>query len=116
MPDIQHNHTFAVNESYVDCTDCVKTLAFIDDCTFSISDEDSKSLSEQLTVQYNRISEYMASNGLSINDDKLYLIVFTNKRKEEERNNVFVQVGPNKITPSKTEKLLLGQDLLSVLQ
>ena len=85
VPDLPHNHTVAVSESNVDCNNCGNIVAFIDDCTYSIAAEDSKSLSEQLTVQYNRISEYMASNGLSINDDKLHLIVFTNKGKEEER-------------------------------
>ena len=51
------------------------------DGTYSFGCSDPAELSNTLTEQYNKISKYMVSNKLVINDDKTHLVVMTKQGK-----------------------------------
>ena len=53
---------------------------FADDATLSKSAKNPEDLSISLGQKYSRISEYLTSNKLKINDDKTHMIVMTSGR------------------------------------
>ena len=81
-------------------------MAYIDDCTYSKSDTNTVTLSNTLTQQYLRISDYMAANRLVINGDKTHLLTFSNKARVADRAMVVVQADQHQILPSRSEVLL----------
>ena len=116
VPDLAHTHPVSICESRREDCDgsCGDTVAFIDDCTYSIAKRNPKELSESLSSQYVEISKYMSSNRLVLNDDKTHVVVFCKKALKEERKEVEIEAGDHVIKPSETEKLLgvnLSQDL-----
>ena len=92
IPDLPHEHPVSIADSPARCKDCGNTVAFMDDCTYSVAAKDPVTLSQKLTDQYNVISKYMASNGLVINASKTHLIVFCNKSLSEKRAYVTVKL------------------------
>ena len=81
-------------------------VSFIDDNTYSVAKEDAQELSQVLTDNYEKISDYMMANRLVINDKKTHLMVFCKKSLINERINVSFKAGEHVIVSSKTEKLL----------
>ena len=84
------------------------TVCYVDDCTYSHGDRDPATLSETLSDQYKRISNYMAANKLVINADKTHLVVMGTKSTSARRAEVLLQAGEQAISPTRTEKLLGG--------
>ena len=108
IPDLVHHHPIPAQEYLPYCTQCGSTVCYVDDCTFSHGNKDPQELSEELNVQYKRISEYMTANKLVINDDKTQLVVVAHRNASQSRNQVSLQAGQHLITPSSTAKLLGG--------
>jgi len=79
IPDLVHDHPFGIYiDKKEDCKDvCGETVAFMDDCTLSVSFKDANELSNILEEEYKKISENMNANNLVLNDDKMHLIVAT---------------------------------------
>ena len=80
----------------------------MDDCTFSHGNRDPQQLSQELTQQYKKISEYMTSNKLVINDDKTQLVVVAPEQAGALRAQIVLQAGEHPVTPAPTAKLLGG--------
>ena len=117
MFDRDHSFTFydtdieegdCENGTATGCAECGDTVAFIDDCTYTVSRDTPVQLSEKLSAQYKLISSYMSSNRLVINDEKTHVLVFSKKSRISEREEVKLKAGLHEITPLKTEKLLGG--------
>ena len=106
IPDLVHEHPVSITKPSTYCQPCGSTVAYMDDCTYSVGCQSATELTEKLNKQYEIISDYMAANKLVINDNKLHLVVFCKKNMEEERKHVFIKAGAYKVTPTKTEKLL----------
>ena len=90
------------------CPQCGSTVCYVDDCTYSYAAKDPALLSTTLSVQYQRISNYMASNKLIINAEKTHLIVVGTKNTAARRDEVSLQAGSHLIRPTRYEKLLGG--------
>ena len=56
------------------CKDCGGLTTFVDDSTYQVSASNTDDLSEKLTSQYRKLSDYMGDTGLVINYDKTHLI------------------------------------------
>ena len=81
----------------------------VDDGTYSVGHTDPAILSQKLSDQYEKISDYMAGNKLVINGDKTHLVVMGTKHTAAHRDEVKLEAGPHTILPSTTEKLLGGR-------
>ena len=81
-------------------------MSYIDDNSYSVARNDPKELTDTLNNQYQRISDYMTSNRLCINDEKTHLVVFCKKSISHLRDEVTLKAGCLDIEPSKSEKLL----------
>ena len=103
IPELVHDHQLGQP-----CDDCGCTVCYVDDTTYSYGDTDPTSLSENLTQQYKKISNYMAANNLVINADKTHLVVMGTKHTAARRDEVTLQADQHVIQPSVTEKLLGG--------
>ena len=101
IPDLVHHHPVSVCQPNTRCRQCGNMVSYADDNTYCVSRGNPQELSEELTEKYMKISEYMASNRLVINDQKTHLLVFSDSRDE-----VSIKAGTNEIQDSKTEKLL----------
>ena len=88
------------------CCECGGSVAYINDNTVSVARQTPAELSESLTTQYQRISEYMAANGLVINNLKTHLLVFSKRSLNDSKMDVKIHAGNHIVTPSDTEKLL----------
>ena len=108
IPDLVHSHPvdYQVPQPY--CSECGSTVCYVDDCTYSLGGSDPAALSESLSIQYHRISEYMAANKLVINAEKTHLIVMGTKATAGNRCEVALQAGDHTIRPTHSEKLLGG--------
>ena len=80
----------------------------MDDVTYSHGCSDPVELSSTLTSQYNKISKYMVSNKLVINDGKTHFLVMAKKGQGAARETVALQAGAHSIQPVQTVKLLGG--------
>ena len=108
IPDLVHHHPISAQEPLPYCTQCGSTVCYVDDCTFSHGNKDPQELSVELSLQYNRISEYMTANKLVINDEKTQLVVLAPRNASQTRDQVRLQAGRHQITPSSVAKLLGG--------
>ena len=108
IPDLVQDHPvdYQAPQSY--CPECGSTVCYVDDCTYSHGDKDPAILSETLSAQYKKISNYMAANKLVINADKEHLVVMGTKATAARRAEVVLQAGEHAISPTRTEKLLGG--------
>ena len=113
LPEVVHGHDGAVERDQgaqcnynLHCKDCGGLTAFVDDSTYQVSASNPDDLSEKLTYQYRKLSDYMGDTGLVINDDKTHLIVMGSRKDENRRKEVKVETGTVTITPVPTEKLL----------
>ena len=108
IPDIAHTHPVSIQEPQSYCSHCGSTVCYVDDCTFSHGNRDPQQLSHELTLQYKKISEYMAANKLVINGEKTQLVVVAPKQAGALRAQVVLQAGNYPVTPAPTAKLLGG--------
>ena len=106
VPQLVHKHSIAVNDPQPYCTSCGSTVCYVDDCTFSYGSRDPQQLSDELNLQYKKISEYMIANKLVINDEKTQLVVVASRQTRDLVGQVRLQAGDHPITPSSTAKLL----------
>ena len=88
IPDLVHNHPISVQEPLPYCSQCGNTVCYVDDCTFSHGDKDPQELFSQLNLQYGRISAYMTTNKLVINDAKTQLVVIAPRPANHLRDQV----------------------------
>ena len=82
---------------------------YADDTTLTCVNADHSKLSERLTLQYDRISEFMLDNRLKLNQDKTHLIVITtqnNRQRSQSANLVQIRTDMGNIKPTQTQKLL----------
>ena len=77
IPDLVHTHPVSVQEPLPYCSHCGSTVCYVDDCTFSHGNREPQHISHELTLQYKKISEYMISNKLVINDEKTQITGYT---------------------------------------
>ena len=108
IPDLVHDHPVDYLEPQSYCPECGSTVCYVDDCTYSHGDKDPAILSDTLSAQYKKISNYMAANKLVINADKTHLVVMGTKATAARRDEVELQAGEHTIRPTRTEKLLGG--------
>ena len=108
IPDLVHDHPVDYQAPQPYCPQCGSTVCYVDDCTYSHGDKDPAILSETLSAQYKKISNYMAANKLVINADKTHLVVMGTRATAARRAEVVLQAGDHAITQSRTEKLLGG--------
>ena len=112
LPEVVHGHDAEEDDQGVQCDynlhceDCGGLTAFVDDSTFQVAASNPEDLSEKLTSQYRKLSDYMGDTGLVINDDKTHLIVMGTRKDTNRRKEVKVETGTVTITPVATEKLL----------
>ena len=106
IPDLVHDHAVDFQVQQSSCKPCGGTVCYVDDSTYSVSSKDPAALTNTLSQQYSKISNYMAANRLVINADKTHLVVMGNKAIGARRQEVSVQAGQHVIKPSKTERLL----------
>ena len=88
IPALVHNHPISVQEPLPYCSQCGNTVCYVDDCTFSHGDKDPQELFSQLNLQYGRISAYMTTNKLVINDAKTQLVVIAPRPANHLRDQV----------------------------
>ena len=108
IPDLVHDHPVDQQTALTHCPQCGSTVCYVDDCTYSYAAKDPALLSRTLSDQYKRISDYMASNRLVINDDKTHLVVLGTRATAVRRDEVILQAGNHLVRPSRSEKLLGG--------
>ena len=106
IPDLCHSHPVSVSSPATGCVQCGSTVSYIDDNSYSVGCENAEELTEKLTEEYQRISDYMASNRLVINDSKIKLVVFGNKQIGNQRDDVTIKAGAHTIKPVASHKLL----------
>ena len=109
IPDLVHDHPVSYQNPEPVCEHCGSTVCYVDDGTYSVGHTDPAILSQKLSDQYEKISEYMAGNKLVINGDKTHLVVMGTKHTAAHRDEVKLEAGPHTILPSTTEKLLGGR-------
>ena len=80
VPELVHDHPVHHNQPQNSCSDCGVTVCYVDDATYSVGHSCPAVLSDNLTKQYDIISDYMAANKLVINDDKTHLVVMVPKK------------------------------------
>ena len=106
IPHLVHHHPVDYLSPSPHCSRCGSTVSYVDDSTYSHGESDPGVLSNMLSEQYDRISEYMSANKLVINGEKTHLVVMGTKRTAARRQEVSINAGGHTITPSRTEKLL----------
>ena len=106
VPDLVHQHPVTVCLPHTRCHQCGSTVSYIDDNSFSVSRPSPEELSQVLTEQYTKISDYMSSHRLVINDTKTHLMVLGKRSIEDERYKVTLKAGEHVVVQSKTEKLV----------
>ena len=114
LPEVVHGHpgvpvhepsTKQANYN-MSCAGCGGLCCYVDDSTFTFSSSDPNKLSETLSRQYTKLSEYLGNNKLVINDDKTHLIVMSTPRHKERRKLVRIDTGTVIVRPQESEKLL----------
>ena len=106
IPHLVHHHPVNYLSPSPHCSECGSTVSYVDDSTYSFGDSDPGILSNMLSEQFTRISDYMSANRLVINGDKTHLVVMGKRQAATRRQEVSINAGGHTITPSRTEKLL----------
>ena len=66
-------------------------------------------LSQVLSMKYDKLEQWMHANKLVINPDKTHLMVMGSKKHTAARKEVSITASGHLIKPTDTEKLLGGQ-------
>ena len=97
----------------ISCRKCGSVGCYADDTTYSCSGADIAQLSDQLSVKYNTLSNFLTSNRLKLNDDKTHLMVMSTSQARAVRKDtikdsrlVVIRTPTKVIQPSESEKLL----------
>ena len=115
LPEVVHGHAGEAPDQAeepkevffnMNCKDCGSLCCYVDDSTYMYSSSDPAVLSEKLSLQYKKLSEYMGDNKLVINDDKTHLLVMGTPRHDTLRSEVSINTGSVLVRPVVTEKLL----------
>ena len=84
-------------------------VVYADDTTVNLTAANDSELSLKLETNFKKVSEFMVSQGLKLNDDKSHLLVFSNSRsKAETGSEVILRTPLGDIRPSESEKFLGG--------
>ena len=103
IPDLAHDHNVSYKDQQAACQSCGRTVFYVDDGTYSYGCFDPVELSS-ITLLYNKISKYIVSKKLVINDHKTHLVVMAKKGQEAARETVTLQAGAHNIQPVQTVK------------
>ena len=106
IPHLVHHHQVDYLVPSPHCSECGSTVSYVDDSTYCTGESDPSVLSNTLSEQYTRISDYMAANKLVINGDKTHLVVMGSRKSAARRQEVSINADGHIITPSRTENLL----------
>ena len=114
LPEVVHGHPGQAvhgegpNQAIynMNCSSCGGLCCYVDDSTYMFSSTDAGCLSDMLSEQYRKLSDYMGDNRLVINDDKTHLIVMGTLKYKDEWKQVNIDTGTVVIKPKETEKLL----------
>ena len=81
-------------------------FCYADDTTLSCSAHSRYGLIDELSLQINKVTQFMTDNHLKVNDDKSQLIVFGKKmrRHSEIDQSVYIQTPTTVINPSSNVK------------
>ena len=92
------------------CSDCGGVCCFADDSSYTYSNKVAEEITDKVSDQYNKISEYMASHELKLNGDKTHLLLLMSdeSRRAKPNFNITLETGAETIETSKSEKLLGG--------
>ena len=114
IPDLVHDHQVNFMAPTPCCTECGRTISYVDDSTYSHGDTDPGLLSQKLNQQYERISNFMAANKLIINGDKTHLVVMGTRKTARRRHEVSILADGHNIEPTRVANLLgsvLSEDM-----
>ena len=99
----QHEHQFNMH-----CTPCGGVCCFADDSTLSISRNTPDALTEKLSSSYRKVSDYMTSNELKLNDDKTHLLLMTTAQKRKHLTQELRIITTNEVIQASSSEKLLG--------
>ena len=111
LPEVVHGHDPDRSEQVSQplynmyCAGCGGVCCYVDDSTYTFSSPDPVELTEKLSENYLKISNYMRDNKLVINDDKTHLVVMGASKFKELRQQVSIDTGSVVVNPVDTEKL-----------
>ena len=117
LPECVHDHPLQQGDHQpaqpvhnMICADCGGICCFADDSSYTFSSKEAETISEKISEKFTMISDYMASNGLKLNEDKTHLMVLMTDeaRRTKQDFNVSLDTQQEIIYPSKSEKLLGG--------
>ena len=80
LPEIINNY-LSLENAHSDhtegqnCEECGEICCFADDSTLTCSGKTSEEIKEKLSINYNKISEYMSDNRLKLNGEKTHLML-----------------------------------------
>ena len=111
LPSQEHPHQFNMH-----CSECGGICCFADDSSFTFSSKTAEEISENLTISFTKISDYMASHELKLNSDKTHVLLLMSDESHRAKRNFHIHLNTQKeiIYPTKSEKLLggiVGQNL-----
>ena len=79
---------------------------YADDTTVSVMADSTQELKQGLESVLNNITEWVAGNGLHINEDKMQLMFLSKRRREKELHNVDIHVGNHNLKVCHSVKCL----------
>ena len=78
------------------------------DSTLSISRNTPDALTEKLSSSYRKVSDYMTSNELKLNDDKTHLLLMTTAQKRKHLTQELRIITTNEVIQASSSEKLLG--------
>ena len=89
------------------CNKCGAVVCFADDSTYTVISEKSDTLTGNLISKFRKMTDYLGSQRLSVNQDKTHLLLLTTWQKRRNmEGRVTITTEEEVIEPSKSEKLL----------
>ena len=88
------------------CNFCGNICCFADDTTYSYSDTDLESLSSQISSNFKKISDFLVSNRLKLNEDKTHLLTLSRRMRKNTNSELVLDTPSSQIMSSQSEKLL----------
>ena len=70
---------------HTNCQSCGSIVIFADDSTYSTSNKDQHRLGEKLSDSYRKMSNYLTSSGLKVNEDKTHTMLLTTEKMRRTR-------------------------------
>ena len=112
LPELVHQHNAQDDLYNMHCDSCGSLCCYADDSSFFVASSDLTEISEKLSNKYRRISEFMNSNKLKLNEEKTSLMLLATEKAWRSKltddslsltteNNHFVTTG-------RSESLLGG--------